>query len=262
MSNPQTSQGTTTTQQAPSWQLPYQQFGANQALAQFQGVNSPTQLVAPFSSQQNQAISNIGNIAQTGTPGASAAGSYVNNVLNGNPANNPYLSSEFNLAANDVQNRLSSEFANSGRGVVGSMPVQADQLNNLATQLYGGAYNTGVQQQEQALSSVPSLGSNALDTQQALYNAGGAVQNLSQQYINAPQQFLQQYLNQANQGLGQSLTTTGQNNPLLAGLGGASLGGSVGSAIGSAISPSSSTAGQTGSNWGSLVGGLLGAFGG
>lgn len=231
------SAGTTTTQQAPATQLPYEQYGLNQAYQQYQNVNNPNQLVSPFSQQQNQAIGNITNLANSPTGPTQSAANYTQNVLNGSPANNPYLSSEFNLGANDVQNRLSSEFANSGRGVIGSLPIQADQMNNLATQLYGGAYNTGVQQQMQAAANAPNIANSQMGLQQGLFNAGQQIQNLGQQYIQAPQTFLQNYLNQANQSNGQAIQTTGSGNPLLAGAGYASI-----------LSP--------------IIGGLLGKTGG
>lgn len=239
----------TTTQTGPSWALPYQQNAENQSQAQYDSVTSPTQLVAPMSSQQNQAITGITNLATNGTPEGNAANNYVTNTLNGSPANNPYLSSEFQLGANQVQNSLASQFAGSGANVLSSLPVQSDELNNLATQLYGGAYNTGVQQQEQAANLAPTLQTNDFNAQNSLYNAGGAVQNQAQQYITAPQQFLQQYINQANQVPGQTSTTPMYNNTAGSTLGGALLGGSVGNSLG----------GSSGSLLGALLGGGLGA---
>ena len=237
-----------TTAQAPSWQLPYQQYGLNQSQAQYNGVSSPTQLVAPFSPMQNEALTNIQS-ATNNNPTSGAVNTWVTSTLNGNPANNPSLSSEFNLAANDVQNRLSSEFAGSGRGVVGSLPIQSDEMNNLATQLYGGAYNTGVQEQEQAAATAPSAVSTALSLPETEFNAGGQVQNLAQQYIQAPQNFLNQYLSRVNGNLGTTQTTPMYFNPGMTALGGAGLGSSLASALGY---------GQTGQG----IGGLLGAIGG
>lgn len=243
----------TVQQQAPSWQQPYQQYGLQQATAQYQNVNSPQQLVAGFSPQQNEAISNITNLAG-GTPQTTAAQNYVTNVLSGNPANNPYLSQQFNLAANDVQNRLSSEFAGSGRNVIGSLPIQSDQLNNLATQLYGGAYNTGVQQQENALSQAVPLEQQQFNAQNNLFNAGGAVQNLAQSYITAPQTFLNQYLSQVNGNLGTTQATQQPYSPFLQSASNATIGSSLGSALGNYLG------GSSGSTWGGLLGALGGAL--
>lgn len=236
----------TTTSTAPSWELPYQENAVNQAQSQYNSVTSPTQLVAPLSSQQNQAITGITNLATNGTPEGNAANSYVTNTLNGSPANNPYLNSEFQLGANQVQNNLESQFAGSGSNVINSLPVQSDEMNNLATQLYGGAYNTGVQQQESAAQLAPTLQTNDYNAQNSLYNAGGAVQNQAQQYITAPQQFLQQYLAQTGSGTGSTTTTPYYTNTAASALGGASLGSSLGSSL------------SGGSSIGSLLGALLG----
>lgn len=255
--------GSNTTQvqtaQAPSWQLPYQQYGLQQATAQYNGVTSPQQLVAGFSPQQNQAISGITSLA-TNNPTLSAAQNYTQSVLNGQPANNPYLNSEFNQAADTVQNRLESEFAGAGQPVVNSLPLQSDEMNNLATDLYGGAYNTGVQQQENALGNSGNVVNNQLGLQQGLFNAGGAVQNLGQQYIQAPQTFLSNYLSQVGQYGGNQVTTQkplSTTQQIAQGITGAQAGSSLGSQIGGLIG-----------NWlgnsstGSSVGGLLGALGG
>lgn len=68
---------------------------------------------------------------------------------------NPYLDATFNQAANAVQNRVSSEFAGSGRNLESSIPVQNDQLNQLATQIYGGNYANERQLQSQAAQQAP-----------------------------------------------------------------------------------------------------------
>lgn len=248
--------GTQTTQtqtaQAPSWQLPYLQYGLNQAQGNYQNISSPTQLVAPFSDQQNQAIQGITDLA-TNNPTLGSASGYVQSVLSGSPASNPYLDSMFNQGANAVQNRLESEFAGSGRNVIGSLPVQSDELNNLAAQLYGGAYNTGVQQQENALASAPNVVGSQLGLQSGLFGAGQNVQNLAQQYITAPQNFLNNYLSQVTGNLGRTVTTQEPYSPALQTAQYAGLGSQLGSGIASALGGNST--------W-QNVGGLLGALGG
>jgi hypothetical protein len=241
----------------PSWALPYQKNALDQATAQFNGVSSPQELVAGFSPQQNQAISGIQQLA-TNNPTLGAAQNYTQSVLNGNPANNPYLNSEFNQAANSVQNRLESEFAGSGRNAVGSLPLQSDELNNLATQLYGGAYNTGVQQQENALASAPNTVNAQTGLQQSLFGAGQQVQNLGQSYIQAPQTFLNNYLAQTMGVPGQTSTLT---NPLSATqrVAQAGTGANVGSQIGSLLG-SYFGDGSGGSTAGGLLGALAGAY--
>lgn len=81
-------------------------------------------------------------------------------MLNGqylDPSSNPYLHDTFNQAANAVQNKLGSEFAGYGRNPTASTAAQADQMNQLATQIYGGAYNTGIQQMQGALNESPQV---------------------------------------------------------------------------------------------------------
>ena len=239
----------TQTSTAPAWQIPYQQYGLNQSLAQYQ--NMP-QLVAPFAPQQEQAISGIAGLtANGGGAPFQAAGNYLSGVLNGNPATNPFLDSMFNQGANAVQNRLSSEFAGMGRNVESSLPVQADQLNNLATQLYGGAYNTGVQQQMAAAAQALPYTQQAYQNQNNLFNAGQQVQGLAQQYIQAPQTALNQYLSRVNGSLGTTSTTPYYYNQGAGALGGALLGSQIGSGLNS----------DYGGLLGSVAGGLLGAFG-
>ena len=250
------SQTTQTVQsQAPGWQVPYQQYGLGQALAQFQGVNSPQQLVAGFSPLQNEALSNIQGYANSNPLGS--AQNYVNSVLNGGPTTNPYLGQMFNQGANAVQNRLESEFAGSGRNIIGSAPVQSDSLNDLATKLYGGAFNTGVQQQENALASAPNIANGQMGLQQGLFGAGQQIQNLGQQYIQAPQTFLNQYLSQVTGNLGQTSAYSQPVTPFQQ-IGQAYMGAGLGQQIGSALG--NYLGGSNGGSIGGLLGTAAGAF--
>src|SRR6185312_593618 len=170
----------TTSTQAPSWQQPYQGYGLNQALSQYQ--NTP-QLVAPFAPQQEQAISNITNMASAGNPAVNAAQSFATNTLNGNVMQNPELNNLFKQGANQIQNQMASEFAGAGRNVDQSQGQTAQALGNFASNLYGNAFNTETGAQLGALNAAPSIMSSQLGLQNALYGAGQNVQNLSQQYI-------------------------------------------------------------------------------
>jgi hypothetical protein len=249
MNGGSTNQSTTT--QAPSFQQPYQQYGLNQALSQYQ--NTP-QLVAPFSPQQEQAITGITNMAANGDPSVNAASNYVTSTLNGSPSSNPYLDSMFNQAAQQTQGQLASEFAGSGRNVDQSEGLRSQQLNQLATSIYGGAYNTGVQQQETAASLAPSLLQSNLGLNSALYGAGQNVQNLAQQYIQAPQNSLNQYMSRVNGNLGATSTFNPAFNAGAGALGGALTGLNLGSSIGNALG------GSSGQDWGSILGALGGGL--
>lgn len=240
----------TATTQAPAFQQPYQQYGLNQALSQYQNTG---QLVAPFAPQQEQAMTNIGNLASGSDPTLAASQNYITNTLNGNEQQNPELNSLFTQGANQIQNQLASQFAGSGRNVGASAGVNAQALGTFGANLYGNAFNTEVGQQNAALSAAPQELSSQVGLQQALYGSGQNVQNQSQNYINAPQQFLQQYLNQANGNLGATQTTTPAFNATAGAVGGASLGANAGSTIGSLF-------GGNGGNYGTAIGGLLGGI--
>lgn len=127
----------------------------------------------------------IGQAAQgpSATPGAMAANQFETSGALLNPSENPYLKNTFTQGANAVQNQLSSEFAGSGRNIIGSAPVQSDEMNNLATQLYGGAYNQGLQTMTQASALAPSIdagmylpGNEMMQAGQGLMGAGGNLQ--------------------------------------------------------------------------------------
>lgn len=243
----------TQTSTAPSWQTPYQNYGLNQALSQYQNTN---QLVAPFAPQQEQAITNIGNMAANGDPATQAAQGFITNTLNGNVQQNPQLNALFSQGANQIQNQLASQFAGAGRNVDQSAGVNAQALGTFGANLYGNAFNTQAGLQQAALNAAPGNLQSQLGLQQALYGAGQNVQNQSQQYINAPQNFLNQYLSEVNGALGQTSSSTPAFNAGAGALGGGIVGANLGNSIGSALG------GSSGGGWGSLAGGLLGAFAG
>src|SRR5581483_5053575 len=219
----------TKTAQAPSWQLPYQSYGLNQAQSQYQ--NTP-QLVAPFAPQQNQAISNITNMAGSGNPAVNAAQDFATNTLNGNVMQNPMLGQLFQQGADQIQKQMASEFANSGRNVDQSQGQTAQALGNFGANLYGNAFNTEAGLQQAALGAAPGIQNSQLGMQNALYGAGQHVQDLSQQYIQAPQNALNQYLSRVNGALGQTQTYNPAFNAAGGALSGAGMGSQVGSAIG------------------------------
>jgi hypothetical protein len=187
----------TTTQTLPNWLQPYltQELGSAQ---QFQtaATNDPQSMVAGMTPAQQQGISSIENTANSSVnPSASAAAANQFETSGAllNPSENPYLQGTYQQAGQQVQNQLSSEFAGSGSNVENSIPVQSDQLNNLATQLYGGAYNTGLQQMTQASALAPSIQQGTYLPGQELYSAGGLQQQQQQNVINAPYNALSWY---------------------------------------------------------------------
>lgn len=205
--------GTNTTQQTlPDWLQPYltQELGNAQQF-QTNATTNPQSMVAPLTSAQQQGNSSLLQAANQGTSEASSAAAANQFETSGallNPSSNPYLQGTYQQAGQQVQNQLASEFAGSGSNVENSAPVQADQLNNLATQLYGGAYQQGLQQMTQATALAPSIQQGLYTPGQEQYQVGSTQQQQQQNVINAPSNALSWYsgllgLNGSNMG-GQS----------------------------------------------------------
>lgn len=183
-------QNTVTSQSVPSWLQPYltSSLSSGQTLEQGPGPQYyPGQQVAPLNSVQEQGINSIVGAASqpNATTGAENANQFETSGALLNPNANPYLQGTFNQAASSVQNQLSSEFAGSGRDITGSLPIQSDEMNNLATQLYGGAYQQGVQTMTQASALAPSLDASTYQPGQQLLQTGAGLQGQTQNDINA-----------------------------------------------------------------------------
>jgi hypothetical protein len=78
----------------------------------------------------------------------------VNNTLQGdylNPDSNPYLQGTFNRAADLTRGRLDSEFAGAGRNLGAAQPARSEELQTLASNIYGGNYQAERDRQQSAL---------------------------------------------------------------------------------------------------------------
>jgi hypothetical protein len=60
---------------------------------------------------------------------------------------NPYTNLAFNAAADATQNRLSGEFARSGRNLAAAQPARSQELQHLAAGIYAPAYEAEAQRQ-------------------------------------------------------------------------------------------------------------------
>lgn len=180
------------------------------------GGVDPNSLVAPLNATQKQGLADITNTANSNiNPSASAAAANQWETSGAllNPENNPYLKNTFNLAANSVQNQLATEFAGNGSNVINSLPVQSDEMNNLATQLYGGAYQQGLNTMTQASALAPSIQSGTYLPGEQLYTAGQTEQQQAQNQINAPYNALSWYSSllglNGSSGMGQTSSQSG-----------------------------------------------------
>lgn len=177
MSNGASPAGNTTqTQTAPAYMLPFMGTAAGQAanLLQSGGVNPyPGQQVASFNPIQNQAFSGISGLDK--------------NLMQG--SGNPYEQQMFQQEMQAVQPQLASQFAGSGRDIVGSMPLAQQQLGNMGAQFFGGQYQNDV--------------NNAMNAGQQQLGIGNQIQGQGQNLINASMNSYNQSQQQPYQNLGQ-----------------------------------------------------------
>jgi hypothetical protein len=270
--------GTNTVSQntVPEWLKPYltSNLQHGQALETAGGPQMEQQ-IAPLNGMQSAGLSSIAGAA--GMPNASgAADSQLQNIESGaylSPSTNPYLQGTFNQAAQGVQNSLDSQFGAAGRNILASAPVQSDEMNNLATQLYGGAYQQGMQNMVQGAALSPSVDAGTYMPGQQMLSAGAGLQGQAQNVLNAqsneynyqqslPYNTASWYSSLLGQNsspfMGSSQTSNPATNPWMTGIGGAATGAAAGAGLGAEMG---SGGGPWGAGIGALAGGLLGAFG-
>lgn len=240
----------TTRVEPPAWQLPYLQFGAGQAQDLY---NRGGNQVVPFSQETETALGNITARATAGTPINNSMQTLATNTLNGGfLGSNPYLDATFDKAALATQNQLASQFAGSGRNVDQSQGLRAQQLNDLATGIYGGAYENERNRQQQTLGMAPALDQASYSGLDRLLGVGAQREGLAQEMNAREGQNLDEFLQRISGNYGQTNIATGSRNRGAGALGGAMLG--------------SQFAGQySGNPWiqggGAVLGGLLGGWG-
>jgi hypothetical protein len=277
-------QRTTTTTEPPAFIRPFLQYGAEQSRAlyetggpQYYGGNT----VVPFSQQTEQALGRTEQRALQGSPVNQAAQQYATGVLGSTPtsqfggASNPYLDAQFNRAADATQQRLQSGFAGSGRNIEAARPAASQELNDLATGIYGGAYENernrmaaDLAQQRATQFSVagmaPQLANQDYVDLNALQGVGGQVEDLAGNLMqdqaarwdfaqNAPQMNLDNYIARvtgAYPGQNATSSTPTYRNRTAGAMGGAMAGAQMGSYFG-----------PWGTGIGAIGGGLLGAYG-
>jgi hypothetical protein len=241
----------TTTTLPPAYQLPYLQYGLGQAKSLYDQGSQ----VVPFSPYSERALQGTAQRAQAGSPLTDAAQQYAQKSLQGGfLGSNPYLDQTFEQARLATQNGLSSEFARSGRNVGASEGLRSQQMGDLATKIYGGAYGQERQLQQGVLGQATGLANQDYVDLAQLRGVGSDVEGLAREYQQAPQQALDQYLGRVG-GIPAGSTTT---SPLYRNSAGSALGGAlIGSQLGSSVS-NNPYAGL----FGGLIGGAAGYFGG
>jgi|GEM_PF-6017241 len=179
---------TTSTQAPPAYMYPYLGSALGQAgsLLQMGGPQYyPGQEVAGFNPTQQKAMSGIVNAGMNGSPALTAAQGFDQTLLDSGGGSNPYLDQMYSHAAGQTQNQLTGEFAGMGRNASATEPLRAEQLNNLATSLYGGQYQNDMQDALAAGNQAQSLYDTRLQGLNAAEGVGQQVQNQSQNLMDA-----------------------------------------------------------------------------
>ena len=267
MSSSKPAGNTTSTQRTepPSYVVPYLQGAAQDSrnlYAQGPQQYYPGQTVTPFSNETEQALNTTANRATNGSPVTQNAQSYTSDVLGGKFLNSiPYIDKQFNQAADATRSQLDSQFAGSGRNLGASYAARADQLNNLATQIYGGNYANERAIQNSALGQANSIANQDYVDAGQLAQVGQQREDLTSRNIadnvarydyaqNAPGINLDQYIARLNNqpGSSSSSTTPYFQNRGAGAIGGAALGYGLGNQFGYG-------------GYGAAAGGILGYLG-
>jgi hypothetical protein len=185
--------------------------------------NSPYQAyggqgVADMNSTQQSAMDMIQQRAANGSPVMNQANDTLMKTLQGGQTN-PYLDSMVQKAQDSVKSNFNTAAVNSGSfGNSGLQQQYGAGLSDVATQMYGNAYNTDRAAQMQGLGMAQSYGNQAYTDAGQLMNAGNQFQNNAQDKADFS---YQQHQNQQNyplqqlsalggtlQGMGGSTTTS------------------------------------------------------
>jgi hypothetical protein len=215
----------TTTAGPPKWQLPYLQQGLAGAQQLYQSGGPG---VVPFSNETEQALQGTAARATAGNEGVRNAQNINNSVLQGNfLGSNPYLDQTFNRAALATQNQLASQFAGSGRNIAASEGLRSQQLNDLSTGIYGGAYDSERNRMQQSIGMAQGLANQDYVDLSQLAGVGAQREGLAQDQANAPGFNLDQYLGRISGNMGTSTTQPNNRNTGAGLIGGAMLGSQI-----------------------------------
>lgn len=249
------------TTRPPDYAIPYIGAGLENAMGMLQSGGPQQyqgQTVVPFSQQTNQALNMQQQRALQGSPLVDQAQQTTQQLMQG--GQNPYLDATFNRAAGAVNRNMDSVLSRSGRDLTGNIGARADQLGNLATNIYGGAYEADQNRRLAATSqAVPLANQDYFDIGQ-LGNVGARVEDLTGRYMQdamnrfnfeqqRPEAALDAYLSRTMGGnYGSQSSAPIYRNPMGSALGGAA----AGAALGMQLFP----------GWGAIPGALLGGLAG
>lgn len=172
----------TTVQNIPDELKPLANAYTNKAIGlSTQNYNPYTQQrYASLNPLQTTGITGIANRALMGSQTMDNAEGNLNQLMGG--SSNPYLGSMVQQAQDSVLSNFNTGAVNSGSfGNSGQQEMLARQLGNVATNMYGNAYNQDRSNQLQAIGMAPTFGNQAYQDAAQLINAGQTLQDQEQQ---------------------------------------------------------------------------------
>lgn len=194
----------------PRYQLPYLQDSLRSSQTLYNStLGTPNMGVAQRSPETLAAQQGIASLAG-GNQLTQNQQNLANQTLSGGfLGSNPYLDDTFNRAALATQNQLASQFGGAGRNVEASEGLRSQQLNDLATSIYGGAYDAERNRQQQVLGMSPQLQAGGYYDLGQLANVGAAQEGYYQQLLDQPGNLLDQYINRVSGNMGTTIKTSG-----------------------------------------------------
>lgn len=246
--------GGTTRVEPPKYQLPYLQRGLSEAGSiydQERGGNN----IAPLSQDTQDAWDLTAQRARAGSANTQAAQALNQKTLEGGfLGSNPYLDATFNRAALATQNQLASQFAGAGRNIGASEQLRSQELNDLATGIYGGAYDAERNRMQDAVGQSTGLANQDYIDLGQLQQVGAGREGYNQEQLDAPGLALDRYLGRVQGNMGQNTYASMARNRAAGAIGGGALGYQAGSQFGNYMGSSSP--------WYGAIGGLLGGYAG
>lgn len=173
----------TTTQQLPAELKPLATAYANKAINLSNTGYTPYtgDRYADLNNVQNQGLGQTIDRAVNGSQTMDNAEQALNQQIQGGQGN-PYLDSMVQRAQDSVKSNFNTSAINSGSfGNSGVQEAYAKNLGDVATQMYGQAYDGDQARQMQAIGMAPTFGNQAYTDADKLMTAGQVLQDQSQQ---------------------------------------------------------------------------------
>jgi len=121
------------------------------------------------------------NRALNGSQTMNNAESNLNQMMSG--GQNPYLDGMVNQAMDKTRGQINNQFSGSNYGTTAHQGTLTEGLGNVATQMYGGAYDNDQNRRLSAIGQAPTFGNAAYNDASQLMNAGQVMQDQTQQNL-------------------------------------------------------------------------------